>query len=214
MLKLACEREGLRLRLLGVGLLLRGCGHEALLLKVPVPHPRKFGEVAFQPVILGSRTILENFLVYRRDRLLKQEWLICDVSALWNQFETQFRVLAEIAVLCEVMRHADGLMPAWTYPDVLDDEAHVGWVFDGSVKIFTPPKMLMTFAIVFMFSLPFSGARKPAAVIQNQAGFAWMLSAVPNSTPGGGWKGSATAFRGMVLRGLSACRAKTFCLAV
>jgi len=34
-----------------------------------------------------------------------------------------------------------------------------------------------------MFFLPFSGARKPAAVIQNQAVFAWLPSAVPNSAP-------------------------------
>jgi hypothetical protein len=70
--------------------------------------------------------------------------------------------------------------------------------------------MLMILAIAFMFFLPCSGVRKPAAVIQNQAVFAWMPSAVPNSTPGGGWKGSATAFRGIVLRGLSACRAINF----
>jgi hypothetical protein len=47
--------------------------------------------------------------------------------------------------------------------------------------------------MVFMFSLPCSGALQPAALIQNQAVFAWMPSAVPNSTPGGGWKGLPTS---------------------
>ena len=53
--------------------------------------------------------------------------------------------------------------------------------------------VLSILAMVFMFSLPFSGAREPAAVIQNQAAFAWLSSAVPNSTPGGGWKGLPTS---------------------
>ena len=49
-------------------------------------------------------------------------------------------VLAEVAVLDEVMRHADGLMTARASPDVLDHEAHVRWVFDGSVKILHTPE--------------------------------------------------------------------------